>query len=569
MEVSSLWIGEELSPLSVMCIKSFLKHGYVFNLYVYDLVRNIPEGVVIKKADMILPKSEIFCYQNGSYSAFSNLFRFTMMYKTGEVWVDTDVFCRRFFDFSDFKILVVSEPDREYRESRPASYILKFPRYHEALRRAIELCEVNRVKIESGEMISGLGSLVVRSIVDEFGLGVNVRDWVFSSNCGGRDYGVLYSEKVLKSCINYPIFSLKNAPDGNYFMHLWNENYSLKDISLDELFDGNNILSQMWNSVSDYPLISKKRDRILITGASGLVGSALQRVMKDYRLYIPRSSELNLLDYQQLDRYLKDNQITAIIHLAANVGGLFKNMNFKVNMLEDNLLMNFNVIRAAHENRVKKLISCLSTCIFPDKTTYPINEKMLHDGPPHFSNDAYAYAKRMSDIHSRAYREQYGDNFVSIIPTNIYGPNDNYNLEDAHVIPALIHRCYLAERGGEKFMVKGSGKPLRQFIYSDDLAELIRWVFLFYNDAEPIILSNEEEYAIGDVARLIAKEFNYGHRMEFDVSGADGQYKKTADNGKLMKFLSSYGIKVNWTGIGEGIGRSVRWFVENYGRVRK
>jgi len=98
---------------------------------------------------------------------------------------------------------------------------------------------------------------------------------------------------------------------------------------------------------------------------------------------------------------------------------------------------------------------------------------------------------------------------------------------------------------------------------------LIRWVFLFYNDAEPIILSNEEEYAIGDVARLIAKEFNYVHRMEFDVSGADGQYKKTADNGKLMKFLSSYGIKVNWTGIGEGIGRSVRWFVDNYGRVRK
>ena len=111
-------------------------------------------------------------------------------------------------------------------------------------------------------------------------------------------------------------------------------------------------------------------------------------------------------------------------------------------MLETNMAINMNVLKCCHKYRVKKVVSCLSTCIFPDKTSYPINEKMLHNGPPHHSNDAYAYAKRMLEVQSKAYREQYGCNFVCVIPTNIYGPRDNFSLEDGHVIPALIHRCF-------------------------------------------------------------------------------------------------------------------------------
>lgn len=309
---------------------------------------------------------------------------------------------------------------------------------------------------------------------------------------------------------------------------------------------------------------------ILITGSSGLVGSAVVKEFNEFNLFTPRSSELNIMDYNKLLQYLLENKIDVVIHLAANVGGLFKNMSKKVNMFEDNLIMNFNVLKASHEANVKKVISCLSTCIFPDNIKYPISENDLHLGPPHFSNDAYAYAKRMADVHSRAYREQYGDNFVTVIPTNIYGSHDNYHLEDAHVIPALIHKCFLAKKKNEPFVVKGSGKPLRQFIYSEDLAKLIKIIYLHYDDAIPIILSvgENEEVSIGDVAKLIAKEFGI-NKLIFDTSAPDGQYKKTASNSKLLELLKEKNIEMNWTSMEQGIHKSVKWFIENYDKARK
>jgi len=565
MEVSSLWIGGDLPKISLLCIQSFLKNGYKFNLYTYDTINNIPKGVTIKNGEDILPKSEIFTYKNGSVSAFSNLFRFTMIYKTGQVWVDTDIFCRQKYDFSQSQILIVSEPDQNYEIQKPTSNLIQFPKEDPIMKRAIEICESYKEQIETGDFKWGLGPLTIKKIVEEFQLEKYIKSWKFSNNCNNHHYQILYSNKIIKKYNKFPIFDLNTAPKENFFIHLWNEHFRYKKTPVHEMFQGDNTLTHMWNSVFDHKILDKK-EKILITGGSGLVGTALKKVMSDFTIFTPRSSELNLLDFTQLDDYLKKNKITCIIHLAANVGGLFKNMNQKVNMLEDNLLINFNVLKAAHNNKIKKLISCLSTCIFPDKTSYPISEKMLHDGPPHTSNDAYAYAKRMIDIHSRAYREQYNDNFVSIIPTNIYGPNDNYDLEDAHVIPALIHKCFLAKKNKKKFIVKGSGKPLRQFIYSEDLAQLIKWVYLYYNDSEPIILAQEDEYSIGDVARLIAKEYDYESNMHFDTKSADGQFKKTADNTKLKNFLKLHSIKMEWTPIDEGIKKSVQWFVENGGR---
>lgn len=308
---------------------------------------------------------------------------------------------------------------------------------------------------------------------------------------------------------------------------------------------------------------------MLVTGSNGLVGHAMQNISKKYKMYeyiFISSKDYNLELMEQTIAMFEKYKPDYVIHLAACVGGLYKNMNNKVEMLEKNIMINFNVVKCCHDYNVKKLISCLSTCIFPNDTTYPINEKMLHNGPPHNSNDTYSYAKRLMDIHCKAYRENFNDNFVSVIPTNVYGPYDNFNLIDGHVIPALIHACYLAKNNREKFIVKGSGIALRQFIYSDDLAELIMWTLLNY-DGDSIILSvpEDKEVSIGTVASLIARCFNYEDEMIFDKQYSDGQYKKTANNEILMQQIK----KIDFTEIDQGIKYTVNWFVENYNSLRK
>ncbi len=309
--------------------------------------------------------------------------------------------------------------------------------------------------------------------------------------------------------------------------------------------------------------------KILITGGTGLIGKAIEEISSsyNYKFVFVGSKDCDLSNYSQtynLFEYLKPDYV---IHLAACVGGLFKNMNYKVDMYEKNTIINHNVLKCAHIFECRKVVSCLSTCIFPDKTTYPINESMLHDGPPHHSNDAYAYAKRMLEVQSKAYQEQYDKNFICVIPTNIYGPFDNFSLEDGHVIPALIHRCYLNKKNNEKFIVRGTGKPLRQFIYSEDLAKLIMWSLIDYDEKSSIILSvnEKDETSIENVARIIARSYDYENNIVFDDSYSDGQYKKTADNQKLMNLIKNF----DFTKIEDGIKNNVDWFIKNYDSCRK
>ena len=301
---------------------------------------------------------------------------------------------------------------------------------------------------------------------------------------------------------------------------------------------------------------------ILITGSSGLVGNAFQKISKEYENYefiFSTSLCCNLINYEDTLNYFHKIKPDYVIHLAANVGGLYKNMNYKVEMLEKNLLINFNVLKCCHLLNVEKCICMLSTCIFPDNTTYPIDESMLHNGAPHSSNYAYAYAKRMMEIHCRTYNEQYKSNYSCIIPTNIYGPHDNFSLEDGHVIPSLIHKCYLAKEKGIPFEVLGSGKPLRQFIYSEDLARLIMETIEMLH-CENLIISTHEEYSIREVSLLIAKEFNYENMIIFNSEFSDGQYKKTADNKKLLSYLSDKKTDFKFTTITDGIARAVEFF---------
>lgn len=308
--------------------------------------------------------------------------------------------------------------------------------------------------------------------------------------------------------------------------------------------------------------------KILITGGTGLVGNGLKNIINEtkYTTLFMSSKHCNLENENETINYFQEMKPDIVIHLAACVGGLFKNMTQKVKMLESNVKINMNVLKASHLSNVKKVISCLSTCVFPDKVSYPINETMLHNGPPHSSNDAYAYAKRLLEIQSKAYQEQYNKDFICIIPTNIYGPHDNFSLTDGHVIPSLIHRCYIAKKNNENFVVKGSGKPLRQFIHSYDLAKLIMIVIEKYNERDSIILSVDEkqEVSIKDVATYIAKAFDYENKIIFDTKFSDGQYKKTADNSKIMKLT-----KFEFIPIEKGIYETVKWFQNNFNICRK
>lgn len=308
----------------------------------------------------------------------------------------------------------------------------------------------------------------------------------------------------------------------------------------------------------------KKKKTILVTGGSGLVGSAIQKIAIQYPIYdfsFVSSKQYDLLDSNKCKNMFIDVKPDIVIHLAAYVGGLYKNMNHKVSMFENNLIMNYNVVKYAYEFGVDKLVACLSTCIFPDIISYPITEDSLHNGPPHTSNDAYAYAKRMLELQCRLYRENMGANFVCVIPTNIYGEHDNFSLQDAHVIPALIHKCYLAKRNREPFVILGSGSPLRQFIYSQDLAALILWTVNHFNE-DNIILSGKEEVSIKEVATLIAKYFDMQDNMCFDTSFSDGQYKKTADNSKLIERAGNLQL----TPLEDGIPNACQWFVDNYAK---
>jgi GDP-L-fucose synthase len=217
--------------------------------------------------------------------------------------------------------------------------------------------------------------------------------------------------------------------------------------------------------ILDVGEVHVKRPFLMVTGGNGLVGSPI-------KCDIRTGSEFDLRNPHICDKLFQNNKPINVIHCAAKVGGLGGNMNLKGEFFYDNIMINTNVIESCRKYGIQKLVCFLSTCVFPDNIEYPLTEKKIHLGEPHTSNYPYAYAKRMADIQIRAYREQYNLNYVSVIPTNIYGPQDNFNLENGHVIPSLIHKCYLSKKNNTPFRIWGSGKPLREFIYSEDVAKL-------------------------------------------------------------------------------------------------
>jgi GDP-L-fucose synthase len=299
--------------------------------------------------------------------------------------------------------------------------------------------------------------------------------------------------------------------------------------------------------------------KVLVTGGYGMVGSAMESQIKLSR------ETCDLTNPKQTEKLFQLIKPDGVIHCAGKVGGIGGNSNYKGEYFYDNLMINTNVIEASRKAGVKNLVAFLSTCVFPDKVKYPLTVDQIQLGEPHESNYPYAYAKRMADVQIRAYREQYGINYTSIIPSNIYGPNDNFSLEHGHVMPMLIHKLYLAKQNKTDFTVWGSGKPLREFIYSKDIAKIAEWALFNYEGTDPLIISGDEEISIKDLVGLLVDEFKFKGKVIFDKTKPDGQLRKPSDNSKIKELMPDF----EYTPFEQGIKETVNWFIENYDEARK
>ena len=324
-------------------------------------------------------------------------------------------------------------------------------------------------------------------------------------------------------------------------------------------------------------------ERVLVTGGSGLVGKAIEHIEKENKEVKWRylsSKDADLTIESDVLREFDNYKPTIVIHLASKVAGLYGNIENNYSMLVENVKIHTNVVEACRKYKVSKLVNILSTCVFPDKDiTYPLTSDQIMNGPPHPSNEGYAYSKRFLLTSSELLSRATGMEVVNITPTNLYGEYDNYHLQKSHVIPGLIHKCYLAKANGEAFVIKGSGKARRQFVYTKDFAKII---LHFVNRTETsaadtsttggkvenIIVSpdKESEITIKELVECIAKGFDFKGEILYDSSYSDGQLSKTCDSTELLKSMKT---DFEFTSIEKGLLSTIEYFVNNYDSVRK
>ena len=291
-----------------------------------------------------------------------------------------------------------------------------------------------------------------------------------------------------------------------------------------------------------------------------MVGSAIVRALRDRgceNIVVRTSAELDLRRQADVEAFFAAEKPDLVFLAAAKVGGILANNTYRAEFLFDNLAIQQNVIHAAHLNGVRKLLFLGSSCIYPKLAPQPMNESALLTGPLEPTNEPYAIAKIAGIKMCEAYRDQYGSDFISAMPTNLYGPGDNYDLEKSHVVPALIRKFYEAkERGEEAVTVWGDGSPLREFMYVDDCAAACIHLMEHYSDREFVNVGTGEEVSIGDLARVVQDVVGFEGRIEFDTSKPNGTPRKLMDCGKLrgMGFEPRVPLR-------DGIGRALAAFV--------
>jgi len=306
--------------------------------------------------------------------------------------------------------------------------------------------------------------------------------------------------------------------------------------------------------------------KAIVTGSNGLLGSALKNNLGEGHIYHTRQN-CDLLRTNEVNSYFSElsskNPPDTIIHCAARVGGVQANMDNNKGFFLENLYINNAIIGAAVVYDYKNVVNILSTCIFPDKEViYPLTADQIDNGTPHPSNHGYSYSKRLLYHSTRYCREVTGNNWISIIPNNIYGENDNFNLEKGHLVPALIRKAHEASISGEDFIVWGDGTPLRQFLYSDDLAKVILWAIENWDSGVPMMAVNETEYSIKQIVDVIANRFKISQdRIKYDITKPKGQFRKPAKSDIPKEF--------KLTGIEEGLNKTIDWYLKNINNFRK
>jgi GDP-L-fucose synthase len=306
-----------------------------------------------------------------------------------------------------------------------------------------------------------------------------------------------------------------------------------------------------------------REDKIYIAGHRGMVGSALVRKLNEkgfQQLLLKNSAELDLRNQQSVNAFFQKERPDHVFMAAAKVGGIMANSTLRAEFLYDNVMIQSNVIHAAYKTGVKKLMFLGSSCIYPKLAPQPLKEDYLLTGELEPSNEPYAIAKITGIKMSDAYRNQYGCNFISVMPTNLYGPNDNYDLNTSHVLPALLRKFHEAKMENKLFVtVWGSGSPRREFLYADDLADACFFLMQNYNEPGFLNIGTGEDMEIRELALLIKKIVGYPGEVRQDLSKPDGTPRKLLDITKL----SAMGWKPK-TGLEEGIRKIYAEFIKTH-----
>ncbi len=300
--------------------------------------------------------------------------------------------------------------------------------------------------------------------------------------------------------------------------------------------------------------------RVCVTGGGGFLGSFLVEKLRrrgTLEIFVPRKVDYDLVERDAITRLLRDSKPDVVLHLAANVGGIGANRAHPAEFFYDNLMMGVQLLHESWRAGVEKFVAVGSVCSYPKFTPVPFREDDLWNGYPEETNAPYGLAKKMLLVQSQAYRQQYGFNSIHLIPVNLYGPRDNFDLETSHVIPALIRKCIEAqERGENSVVVWGDGTPTREFNYVTDAAEGILLATEHYNASEPVNLGSGEEISIRALAELIARLTGFEGKFVWDTSRPNGQPRRALD---VSKAEMEFGFKAQ-TSLEDGLRQTIEWY---------